>query len=330
MRRIGLVGRDFGGAGDALQLELLQRALQPAQVFASKAGKVSGTRVRDISRIERLQDELDLLVVVGSVLDASFLSRLGLDRLRIPYGFLSAGVPHPERLDGAQEILRNARFVTVRDYVALAAVRELDAGIDAWWLPDAGFLLAVPEHAAAYGLPREPRRDEPPRVLLVPRAVPELSLGPDDPPDAGRALVRAFSNLPRDFGDRAAFTMAVFEKDERKLRAKGSLPVRVLGARDAVLAIADADALVTARLQAAVVAACVGTPFALVDYELKMSGFSDLFSLRRNALVPLAHPWFHKWLEATFAAPGPSVDPGVAQAYGKLVHRMCAFLREGP
>lgn len=316
--------------GDALLLELLHRALRPAHVFSTKAGKVSGIRALDVARLEQLQDELDLLVIAGSVLDADFLSRLGLDRLRIPYGFLSAGVPHLERLDGAQQILRNARFVTLRDYVSLGAVRELDPGLDAWWLPDAGFLLALPDYAAAYGLPREPRRHEPPEVLLVPRAIPELSLGPDDPPDAGRALVRAFGNLPRDFGPRATFATAVFEKSERKLRAERSPAPRHLGTRDAVAAIADADALITARLRGAVIAACVGTPFALLDYEVKMSGFADLFALSRHALVPLAHPWFHKWLESTLAAPAPSVDPVVAQAYGKLVHRMCAFLREGP
>lgn len=309
--RIGLAGwYGYRNVGDDLLLRLLAERLDPAAVFATRAGTWAGGPVLDAESLPEWRERLDLLVIGGGgLLNERWLRKLPLEVFGGAYGLLSVGIPHLRWLDDLEPLLSGARFVTVRDHLALEQLRRAYPGVDAWWLPDPAFML--------------PRRSRPraDRLLLNPRSIPRTWLREDDPEDAEERVVSGFSELAAATAKGTEVLALGFEASDRPLLERLPCEHRIVDAVEAVELIAGSRALVTSRLHGGVIAATQGTPVVLVDYQDKIRGLARLLGLPAVALDGLGG-----LSDAVAAVLDAPASPSPA-AYGELVGRMLGFLR---
>lgn len=307
--RVGLVGwYGYGNVGDDLLLRLLVDRLRPALVFSTRAGSTDGIDILPVETLPARADELDLLLIGGGgLLNDRWIAKLALESLDVPFGLLAVGIPHARWLGGMGSLLERARFVTLRDHLALETFRETYPHVNAWWLPDPGFML--------------PRRavDKRPRVVLNPRKLPPTWLREDDPKDAEERMLLAMRRIVRRVGDQVEVLALGFEESDREVLEALPCPGRVVGYEEAVAEIAASTVLVTARLHGGIIAATQGTHAVLVDYQDKIRGLS---ALRGERAFPLAHPArIVRATEAVLALAAPA-DTAVPAAYGALIGRV--------
>lgn len=312
--RIGLAGwYGYGNVGDDLLLGLLMERLRPAAVFSTRAGEWRDVRIHDVADLGSWSERIDLLVIGGGgLLNERWLRKLPLSSFEGAYGLLSVGIPHRRWLEGLEPLLSRARFVTVRDHVALHDIRDAYPGVEAWWLPDPAFML-----------PRLVRSRED-RLLLNPRAIASPWLREDDPDDAVERVVETFAGLAEALEHRGPVLAVGFEEADRELLARLPYEHRIVVEREAVELIATSAALVTSRLHGAIIAATQGTPVVLVDYQDKMRGVAQMLGAPLLSFAELGDlaKSVDKLLDDAAAPP----DVTRPAAYGALTARVLNFL----
>lgn len=315
--RIGLAGwYGYGNVGDDLMLRLLVERVRPAAVFSSRAGSVGEIPIHHVGELPEWDERLDLLLIGGGgLLNQRWIAKLPLADLRLAYGFLSVGIPQARWLGGMEEILARARFVTLRDHLALRMFAETYPDVAAMWLPDPGFMLE------RLGLPKEAR------VVLNPRAIPKAWIREEDPDDAEDRQVALMRSLVERFSDRAEVLALGFEQSDAELLARLPCESRVVAESEAVDVIARSAIVVTARLHGGIVAATQGTPVALIDYQDKVRGLAPLVDATLHDLTGL--DGIHDVVERALSEPAASDAPcarSVPAAYGALTRRVLGFM----
>jgi polysaccharide pyruvyl transferase WcaK-like protein len=298
--------------GDDLILKLLVDALHPARVFSTRAGRECGIDILDVAELPRRTADFDLLLIGGGgLLNTRWVGSLPLAALGKPYGFLSVGIPHERWLDGMDEVLAPARFVTLRDHLAQDLFATHYPRIPSWWVPDPAFMLR--------------RRRVRPRelVTLVPRTISASWLRPEDPPDADERQIELMSRLIQRFGERAECLALGFEGHDAELLRRLPCETRIVGVEQAVDMISRSTVAVTTRLHGGIIAATQGTPVALIDYQDKMRGLSRLLDLPLFSLADLTG--VDGVVEHALSEPAPR-DPARAAAFGSLVARLLRLM----
>ena len=311
--RIGLLGWfGYGNVGDDLLLSILAARVRPKAVFSTRAGTAEGIEIRDVAELERFSGELDLLLIGGGgLLNNRWIAKLGLDGYEGDYGFLSVGIPSADWLDGLEDVLARARFVTLRDHLALETLGLKYPSIDAFWLPDPAFMLA----------PRVVERK--PLLLLNPRTLTPRRMRTGAPEDPDGRQVAVMTAVAERCSKSHEVRAIGFEERDRPLLDRLPCASEVVGWERAAELIAGARGLVTARLHGGILAAVHGTPMVLIDHEDKLRGLADLLdepSYGWGALddVPDA-------VAGSLTTPGPEPARPVV-AYGGLVRRVLGFM----
>ncbi len=312
-QRIGLVGWfAYGNVGDDLLLALLAERLHPEVVFSTQAGAVDGIDVRDVAELERWSGALDLLLIGGGgLLGGRWIKRLGLERFDGDYGFLSVGIPHGDAIEGLGDVLEGARFVTVRDHLALERLTLAYPSVDAFWLPDPAFMLE----------PRAVERQQ--RLILNPRTLTPGRIrpgGPANPDDRQLAVMAAVASR---CGQTHEVLALGFEERDRPLLDRLPCAGEIVGWRRAAELIAGAGGVLTTRLHGAILAAVHATPAILIDHDDKLSGLARLldapaYGWNELDVVPDAVAGMLAMQELRRSR---TVD-----AYGGLVRRVLTFM----
>lgn len=311
--RVGLAGwYGYENVGDDLILRVLSERLRPAAIFSTKPSSAQQTGIHHVSELLDWQESLDLLLIGGGgLLNDRWLAKLPMAEFAKPYGLLSVGIPSEHWLDGLDDVLAGARFVTVRDHLALETLRRAYPQINAWWLPDPGFML------------RRRRVKKRPRIVLNPRALPDAWRREEDPSDAEDLQVAALAALVERFSGRAELLAVGFEESDRALLSRLPCPGRIVAEAEAIDIIARSAILVTSRLHGGIIAATQGTEAMLIDYQDKIRGLGRLLNTRPYALTEL-----HQMPTAMARAleRRHPCDTTAPSAYGALTHRVLGLM----
>lgn len=311
--RIGLVGwYGYGNVGDDLILRVLRAALAPTAVFSTRAGEADGTAVLHVDALPAASTELDLVIVGGGgLLNDRWIAKLDLAQVACPYAFLAVGIPHVKWLTGMEKVVAGARFVTLRDHLALETFLTAYPGVQAFWLPDPTFVLAK----------RRVRRRM--TIVLIPRVIPRAWLRDDDPEDSEQRQIACMQSIVDRFSHRADVVALGFEESDRPVLARLTCPGHIVGVDAAIDAIARASAVVTSRLHGGIIAATQGTPAALIDYQDKIRGLACLTGQECHRFDDLGR--IPDFVEAALNGAAPP-NVATARAYGQLTGRVLGFL----
>lgn len=328
-RRIALAGWfGFGNVGDDLIMMLLNKHAAPTVTFSTQAIKSHGITLRHIDDIEREQHRFDVLLVGGGgLLYKRYVDMLGLERLPETFGFLSVGIPHRDWLEGLESVVERASFVTLRDPRAIRMFTDAFPGVPCSLLPDPAFLLAQ-EEGRTWRPRRRHRRRGKPKILINVRFIPKHWLRPTDPPDAVERQIEGINAIIDKYRDRADFVGIGFDPKDERVLPELQCPSSILEPVEAVRAIRGADGIVATRLHASIIAAAVGTPSVMVEYQDKVGGLAELLG-RQDDLIPLEDPaGVARFIEERLDAPDRRASQEQVRAFAA---RVATFLRDpGP
>jgi len=280
----------FGNVGDDLIMMLLNRHAHPVVTFSTQDTRSNRIKLEHVDTINRWRDRFDLLFVGGGgLLYKRYIDMLGLEKLEKPYGFLSVGIPHQDWLEGLDDVVSRAAFVTLRDPHAVRMFTETFPHVPCSLLPDPAFLLAEEDAGVWRPRRRHRRRRGFPRILVNVRFIPKHWLRPTDPPDAVERQIEGVNALIEKYRHEVEFIGIGFDPKDERVLPDLACPSSIAGPVEAVRAIRGADGIIATRLHASIIAAAVGTPAVMVEYQAKVAGLATLLA-REHDLIPLEDP----------------------------------------